>query len=101
VFPFSDETGIGEIYGQLAAVMVRYVKKHQRVNAMEREVESEKFSMRTFLVKLGMKGKEYSAARKWFCRNLSGNASFSSNEKYTAMQKSRRKFPETEDGGNG
>jgi hypothetical protein len=90
IFPYSTETGIGEIYSQLAAAMVKYVKKHQRVTATEKAVESEKFAMRTFLVKLGMNGAEFSAARKWYSRNLDGNASFAVNAKYTAMQESRR-----------
>jgi hypothetical protein len=48
--------------------------------ATERDVESEKFALRTFLVRLGMSGAEFGAARKWLCRNLSGNASFPNNE---------------------
>jgi len=86
---------IGEIYTQLAAAMVRYVKRHQRVTATDKEVESEKFAMRIFLVKIGMKGAEYGVCRKWMCKNLSGNASFASDAKYTEMQKSRRKTGET------
>ena len=91
VFPYSEEVGIAEIYGQLASVMVGYVKRHNRVSAVEKEVESEKFAMRTFLVKIGMKGAEYGACRKWFCRNLTDNASFASDAKYAEMQASRRK----------
>ena len=101
VFPFIDEFGIANIYSQLAYAMVRYVKKHQRVTAVEKEVESEKFALRAWMVKLGMNGAEYSACRKWFMRNLSGNASFSSNAKYTEMQESRRKSDESEASGNG
>jgi len=91
VFPYSEEVGIAEIYGQLASVMVGYVKRHSRVSATEKEVESEKFAMRTFLVKIGMKGAEFGACRKWFCKNLTGNASFASDAKYAEMQASRRK----------
>jgi hypothetical protein len=91
VFPYNEEVGIANIYSQLAYAMVRYIKKHQRVTAVEKEVESEKFALRAWMVKLGMNGGEYSATRKWFCRNLSGNASFSSNAKYAEMQNSRRK----------
>ena len=80
VFPHSDDVGIANIYGQFAAAMMKYVKRHQRVTATEREVENEKFSMRTFLVKLGMNGSEFSETRKWFSRNLSGNAAFLTDE---------------------
>ena len=94
IFPYSEEFGIGEIYGQLAFTMFNYVKQHQRVSSTEKEVESEKFAMRTFLVKIGMKGAEYSTTRKWLCRNLTGNASFASNAKYAEMQAKRRKSAE-------
>ena len=95
VFPYSEEVGIGEIYSQFAYGLFRYARKHQRVTAVEREVESEKFSMRTYLLKIGMIGGEYSACRRYFMRNLSGNASFATNAKYEEMQASRRKIPDT------
>ena len=97
VFPYNEEIGIANIYSQLAAAMTRYVKKHQRVTAVEKEVESEKFALRAWMVKLGMNGAEYGVARKWYCRNLSGNASFSTNAKYTEMQDSRRKSEVSDD----
>jgi len=100
VLPYSEEAGLAEIHSQFATAMVKYVRKHQRVAATERKVESEKFALRAFLVKIGMNGPEYSACRKWYCRNLSGNASFASNAKYTAMQESRRNTGETEVGGD-
>ena len=90
IYPYSEEAGVGIIYSQLSTAFVNYTKKHQRVTAAEREVESEKFAMRTFLVRLGMNGGEFSAARKWLCRNLSGNASFPNDASYAAMQASRR-----------
>ena len=90
IYPYSEEAGVEVIYSQLSTAFVNHAKKHQRVTAVEREVESEKFAMRTFLVRLGMNGGEFSAARKWLCRNLSGNASFPDNASYAAMQVSRR-----------
>ena len=91
VFPFDSEDGLAQIYSQFAYGLFRYARKHQRVTAVEREVESEKFSMRTYLLKIGMIGGEYSACRRYFMRNLSGNASFATDAKYEAMQASRRK----------
>ena len=90
LYPYSEEAGVGIVYSQLATAFVNYAKKHQRVTAKENAVESEKFAMRTFLVRLGMNGGEFSAARKWLCRNLSGNASFPNDASYAAMQASRR-----------
>jgi len=101
VFPFGEEDGIAQMYSQFAYGLFRYARKHQRVTATEKEVESEKFALRAFMVKLGMNGAEFGACRKWFCRNLSGNASFTTNAKYTEMQESRRKTGNTgETGGN-
>lgn len=89
-YPFIEDIGVGIIYSQLSTALVNHVRKHQRVTAAERSTESEKFSMRTYLVKLGMNGAEFSAARKWLCRNLSGNASFSHDSSYVSMQSDRR-----------
>jgi len=96
-YPFTEDIGVGIIYSQLSSALVNYVRKHQRVSASERQVESDKFDMRTFTVKLGMNGKEYSSARKWLCRNLSGNASFSSNASYAAMQSNRKNGGQTDE----
>ena len=96
-YPFTEDIGVGIIYSQLSTALVNYVRKHQRITASERQVDSEKFGMRTFMVKLGMNGKEYSSARKWLCRNLSGNASFSSNASYAAMQSNRRNGGQTDE----
>jgi len=90
IYPYSEDTGVGIIYSQLSTSFVKHVKKHSRVTATERDVESEKFALRTFLVRLGMSGAEFGAASKWLCRNLSGNASFPHNASYAAMQASRR-----------
>lgn len=90
LYPYSEEAGVGIMYSQLSTAFVNYAQKHQRVTGAEREVESEKFAMRTFLVRLGLNGADFRVARKWLCRNLSGNASFPSNASYAAMQASRR-----------
>ena len=95
LYPYSEEAGVGIIYSQLSSAFINHVKKHKRVTAAEREVESEKFAMRTFLVRLGLNGGEFSAARKWLCRNLSGNASFPSNASYAALKVSRKNGGQT------
>ena len=97
LYPYSAEAGVGILYSQLSTAFVHHAQKHQRVTAAEREVESEKFAMRTFLVRLGLNGKEFSAARKWLCRNLSGNASFPSNASYAALKASRKNGGQTDE----
>lgn len=76
IYPYSEEAGVGIVYSQLSAAFVNHVKNHLRITAVEREVENEKFAMRTFLVRLRMNGGEFSAARKWLCRNLTGSSAF-------------------------
>ena len=49
-----------------------------RVNAKERETDNPKFSMRVWLISLGMIGAEHKTARKVLLRNLSGNSAFRS-----------------------
>ncbi|MCL1866230.1 MAG: hypothetical protein FWF82_02350 [Oscillospiraceae bacterium] len=95
VFPHSDEVGIANVYGQFAAALTEYGKKCKRVSGSEKETKSEKFTMRTFLLKFGMIGSEYSACRKYFMRNLTGNACFSDNTKYTAHCENRKTLTAT------
>jgi hypothetical protein len=76
IYPYSEEAGVGIIYSQLSAAFVNHINKHQRITAVEREAQNEKFAMRTFLVRLRMNGGEFSAARKWLCRNLTGSSAF-------------------------
>lgn len=86
----TDFEGCGIMYGHLATALVKYIKKHQRVTATEKAVESEKFSLRVWLVKIGLNGAEYKATRAFLLRRLNGNSSFAQNSSYTAMQESRR-----------
>jgi len=48
----------------------------KRVTAKERPVENEKFSMRVWLISLGMVGSEFKAVRRELMKNLSGNSAF-------------------------
>ena len=51
-------------------------KETKRVVAREREVESEKFAMRCFLLTLGFKGAGFKTDRAVLLRNLEGHAAF-------------------------
>ena len=99
LYPYSEEFGVGIIYSQLSAAFVNHVKNHLRITAVEREVENDKFAMRTFLVRLRMNGGEFSAARKWLCRNLAGSSAFrtpAEEEKHKARLLAKK--PEKVDG---
>ena len=63
------------------------------MTATEKEVESEKYAFRGFLLRLGFIGAESKAQRKLLLKNLSGSAAFQSKEKadvFSAAQKARR-----------
>jgi hypothetical protein len=64
-------------YAQFIAQLCKTAKEKKRVTARIREsYDNEKFTMRVFLIGLGMVGSEYGAARKLLMRNLSGNSAF-------------------------
>lgn len=68
----------GEVdaYTKLITAMVEMAKKQKRVVATERPLENAKFTMRIFLIRLGLIGDEYKTARKILLRNLTGNSSW-------------------------
>jgi hypothetical protein len=89
-FPYDNNTGAGNIYAQFATALMRFAAKSQRVNSVEKPVDSEKFALRTLMIRLGMSGNEYAAARKYLLRNLSGNSCYAKNAAYIEMQSKRR-----------
>ena len=48
----------------------------KRINAKPRDVENEKYAMRTFCNRIGMAGQEYKGARKMLMANLDGDAAW-------------------------
>lgn len=89
-FPYDNDIQAGNIYAQFATALIRFAIKQQRVNSVEKPVDSEKFALRTLMVRLEMNGKEYAAARKYLLRKLSGNSSYAKNTAYTALKNKRR-----------
>jgi hypothetical protein len=62
---------------QLLALVNTYAKRQKKkVAARVKPTDNEKYTFRTWLLRLGMIGDEYKASRKLLLRNLSGNASF-------------------------
>jgi hypothetical protein len=64
------------IYGQLCCALVRTAMDAQRVTAREHPVDSEKYALRCFLLKLGFIGPAYAEARKVLLHNLEGDGSY-------------------------
>ena len=67
-------------YIQFVSKLCDLAKKQQRVLAIERTVDSEKYAFRCFLLRLGFIGEEYAVSRKILLRNLSGNGSHRSGD---------------------
>jgi len=75
-FPWFPVDGNAMVYSQLACALVRAATEATRITAKERPCESERFHMRTYLLKLGFIGPEYQQARKILTHGLSGNGSY-------------------------
>ena len=68
-------------YAQFIAALCGMAKRQQRVLAVEKPVENEKYAFRCFLLRLGLIGEEYAFARKLLLKNLVGNGSMKSGER--------------------
>jgi hypothetical protein len=88
--PEPEETGA---YTAFIAALCKMAKEATRVTATEKEVESEKYAFRGFLLRLGFIGADSKAQRKILLKNLSGSAAFPNKEKadaFSAAQKAKR-----------
>lgn len=65
-----------EIYVTFIKALYKFAEKAKRVNISQKEVENEKFTMRTFLNRIGLTGDEHKALRKALMKTLSGNSAF-------------------------
>lgn len=70
------------------AALCKMAKQAQRVTATEKEVESEKYAFRCFLLRLGFIGSDCKAQRKILMKRLSGTAAFPTREKADAFSAS-------------
>ena len=66
------------------AAICKMAKEARRVTATEKDVESEKYAFRGFLLRLGFIGSDSRAQRKLLLKNLSGSAAFPNKEKADA-----------------
>lgn len=87
-FPWFPEPGDGDefvTYARLIDRLCEMARTANRVVATERPVESEKYAMRCFLIRLGFGGAENKKARGILLRNLTGSAAFPNQEKADAF----------------
>ncbi|MBQ3703166.1 MAG: virulence protein [Oscillospiraceae bacterium] len=88
--PSPDET---QAYTAFIAAICKMAKEAKRVTATEKEVESEKYAFRGFLLRLGFIGNACKAQRKTLLKNLSGASAFPSKaaaDAFSAAQKAKR-----------
>ena len=82
-------------FTQLVSCMARTAKKQKRVVARETEAENERYSMRTWLLRIGMNGPEFKEARKHLMENLTGHTAFrTAEEAERAKAKAQKKRDE-------
>lgn len=65
-----------ELYCTFIKALYRFAENAKRVNVSNKEIENEKFTMRTFLNRIGLSGDEHKVLRKELMKNLSGNSAF-------------------------
>ena len=72
------EEGDSAAYMQFIPMLCEFAKVRKRVVDKATNVDNEKYAFRCFLLRLGMIGEEYKAARKVLLRNLTGSSAFRS-----------------------
>lgn len=96
-FTLSGEDGEAEAYTLFVEAIIQMAKTLKRVTATAKEDENEKFAMRIFTVRLGLKGDKYKLLRKLLMKNLSGNSSWKNGKpepKVTALPSGGSKISE-------
>ena len=63
-------------YCTFISMLCEFAKNQSRINNKQDTTDNPKYTMRCYLLRLGMIGGEYKAARKVLLRNLSGSSAF-------------------------
>ncbi len=66
----------GDAYAKFITMLCEFAKNLQRVVNKPDTSDNEKYAFRCFLLRLGMIGADYKAARKVLLRNLTGSSAF-------------------------
>ena len=92
-FPMTGEPEKLAAFQQVACAMAKAAKGQKRIQPKEIATESEKYTFRNWLVRIGMGGPEYKEARQILLAPLSGHTAFrnrAEEEKWKARQKEKR-----------
>ena len=71
-----EKDGDADTYGKFITMLCEFAKNLQRVVNKPDTSDNEKYAFRCFLLRLGMIGADYKAARKVLLRNLTGSSAF-------------------------
>ena len=71
-----EQDGDADAYCTFISMLCEFAKNQSRINRKPDTSDNPKYTMRCFLIRLGMVGAEFKAARKVILRNLSGNSAF-------------------------
>ena len=95
-----------QTFMKLAAAMNRMALTQHRIQAKDVDDSNEKYTLRVWLIRLGMNGSEYKDDRKRLMEHLSGHSAFRNDaerERWEAKQQAKRdarKFEPTEEENN-
>lgn len=65
-----------EAYCTFISMLCKFAKNQKRINNKPETTDNPKYTMRCYLLRLGMIGTEYKVVRKVLLRNLSGSSAF-------------------------
>ena len=71
-----EQDGDADAYCTFISMLCEFAKNQSRINRKPDTSDNPKYTMRCFLIRLGMVGAEFKAARKAILRNLTGNSAF-------------------------
>ena len=71
-----EQDGDADAYCTFISMLCEFAKNQSRINRKPDTSDNPNYTMRCFLIRLGMVGAEFKAARKAILRNLTGNSAF-------------------------
>ena len=71
-----EQDGDADAYCTFISMLCEFAKNQSRINRKPDTSDNPKYTMRCFLIRLGMVGAEFKAARKVILRNFTGNSAF-------------------------
>lgn len=77
-FPWftSEQDGDAEAYCTFVSMLCEFAKTLKRINYKPDTSDNEKYTFRCFLIRMGLVGDNFKAARRVLLRNLSGSSAF-------------------------